>query len=291
MTFGKLQAIAPDPAMAAGYSLLVAAGFSEEAQIPATLPEQSTPARWQAGVEWAPEQISGGGIGAIGCLGNTPDGVDIDDTNPAVNQAVPILLSATDRCGTFSSDSRGRDGRARRELLAVQSQFIAHELQMGTIRTAESLPNVALVDGTTVASTLAPLEALAAAEQVAGAQYGGRRAMFHVAPQLLTELAATLALTFSGQKWLTPMGNVIAADGGYDQVGGHHWLYVTLMPTIRLGDINFFPTHTQATDRSVNDVVITAQRLALVTFDSTMHTDADRVYKIGTNLTPSNFGS
>lgn len=286
MTFGKPQAIAPVPAQAGGYSLLVAAGFSTEETIPADDPEQSTPARWQGGVAWAPEQVQGGGAGTVDCLGATPDGLVADDTNPETNEAFPILLQAVDRCSTFQTPSRDREGRARRELEAVQSTFLAHEVQHGTIRDADSLDNVALVDGTVInPGSTDPLHVLAALEQVTATQYGGRRAMLHAAPALLTFLVSTHALIQSGQKWLTPMGNVVAADGGYTAEGATYFLYATLMPRIWLGNIVVVPdTLAQATHRQTNLVEYIAQRLALVAFDASNTDDADLIFKAATDV-------
>lgn len=294
MTFGKPQAIAPDPAMPGGYSLLVAAGFTEGTTIPADPPEQSTPALWVGGVEWAPEQVQGGGATSVECIGDTPAGLDgVSDANVAINQAFPILIRAADVCSTFQSQSRDRTGRARRELVAVQSQFLAAELQKGAIRTADSLDNVALIDGQVVdAGSTDVLETFAALEQITSEAYGGRRAMFYMAPIVLTFLVSSHVLTLTGQKWVSPMGNVVASDGGFTDEDSEYFIYASLVPTIRLGDIIITPeTEAEATDRSVNLVTYTAQRLAIVTFDATNDDPADLIFKASISVPVPTIGS
>lgn len=292
MTFGKPQAVAPQPAQAGGYSLLVAAGFSTSETIPSGEPEQDTSEPWAGGIEWAPERVSGSGVDAVDCLGSTPDGLSGDPGNPQTNEAFPVLLDAIDRCSTFGFQARDRTGRARRALEATQSFLLAHELQYGAVAQAESIDNPFLTAGTQVGGTLSPVNAMAAMEQVVGREYAGRRAMFYVAPALLTELAAAFVVYQSGQKWLSPMGNVVAADGGFGEEGGNYFIYATLVPRIFLGNVLITPsTDREATDRSVNTVTYTAQRLALVAFDSGADDDNDLIFKAETNVTAATIGS
>lgn len=292
MSVGSLQAIAPVPATAAGYSLLGVAQVIQAPDVPADPPEQSTAEPWEQGVEWAPEQVLGGGTAQQGCLGNTPDGFDdVIQTNPVTNTAEPFVVAAIDKCST--SGWRGRDwlGRARRQLIATQSNYIAHELQYGTLRDAQSLENVALVDGTEITgSTLSAAHALAVAELKVGQAYGGRRAMIHVDPLVLTLLMADHLLTQSGTAWTTPMGNLVVADSGYGPEDTEHFLYVTLLVQIRLGEIIIVPGDSEmaraaATDRATNLTTVIAERLALVTFDNTDADPADLIFKQQVDIT------
>lgn len=284
MTVGSPQAIAPVPAAPAGYSLLVAADTPAGEMVPADPPEQSEPQPWEQGLEWAPEQVLGGAAVGVDCFGSSAGFGDIG-ANPVTNTADPFIVSAMDKCSTFGWKGRDWIGRARRQLIAIQSHWIARELQLGTLRTALTLDNVALIDGAAISGTAArPEHALAAAEFKAATVYGGRKAMIHVDALVLTLLKSRGAITLSGQKWVTAMGNVVAADTGYTTVGGDHFLYVTLPLIVRLGGIFVVPgedetARAQATDRATNLTTVVAQRLALVEFDAEKVNPADLVFK------------
>lgn len=286
MSVGHLQAIAPNPAVAAGYSLVLAAQDIDGETIPADPPEQAEAQRWEQGVEWAPEQVLGGGAAEMDCLGGSPAGFDdVVSTNPVTNTAEPFLVAAIDKCSTFGFMGRDWQGRARRQLLATQSNYIAAELQLGAIRDDQSLENVALVDGSEISGSAQTAEhALGLAEFKAGSAYGGRRAMIHVDPYVLTLLMGAHLLTLQGQKWVTPMGNIVAADGGYGLEDGAHFMYVTLPVQIRFGEIVMVPgtderARAQATDRATNLTTVIAERLVLVTFDNTSSDPADLIFK------------
>lgn len=282
----NLQAIAPTPAKAAGYSLLLAAQVVTDLSVAPDPPEQSEAEEWQLGVEWAPEQLNGGFVTGVDCHGGWPDaqGDNIPD-NPTANTAEPFAVVAGDKCSTFGFKGRDWIGRARRQLLATRSFQIAQELQLGALRDSVSLANVALKDADELTSSPAtPLHALAALEFASGRAYGGRAAMIHVDLQVLTLLVAQHVLTLSGQKWLTPSGNVVAADAGYGLESGEHFMYATLPVVVRLSDVIVVPgdddaARAQATDRATNLTTVFATELALVTFDNGVDDAADAMFK------------
>lgn len=286
MTVGHLQAIAPVPAAQAGYSLLTAAQVLADLEVAPAPPEQSEAEPWQQGVEWAPEQVGRGRSVEVACLGNTPGGLPdrLSGDNPIVNTAEPFLAATTDRCSTFGWKGRDWVGRARRQLLATQSAVIARELQLGELRDDQTLANAALVDGNELNATAQEAAvALASIEQAMGAAYLGRQGMVHVDPWVLTLLARDHVLTLQGQKYLTPMGNIVAADAGYGPVDDKLWIYGTLPVQLRLGEVVIVPdgeqARAQATDRATNLTEVWAERIVLVTFDNSADSPFDLMFK------------
>lgn len=280
------QAIDAPAVRPPAYSLLIAAEANSDGVV------------WQQGVEWAPEQFAGGVAIGLDCLGSKPDLPDADlGANPMRNTAEPFVVVAHDRCSTFGFAARDYEGRARRQLAAVQSFLVAREFQLGTLRDALGLDNVALVDAIEVTPSLvAPPLALAEIEGAVAEAYQGKRAMLHVTAQMLTLMHLNNGLIQSGQKWLTPMGNVVAADAGYTAVGGHEWIYATTLPTIRLSEVIIIPgsfpeAMAQATRRSDNTVEIFAERLALVQLDSSDDSLADEMFKVEVDTAPFAFAS
>lgn len=276
-SIGNPQAIPAVPVRPPFYGLVTAADAIEDG------------VTWEQGVKWNPEQIYEGGVTAPDCFGSVasfPDSV-----NPANNEAEPFAVSAVDACSTFGWQARDYEGRARRQLAAVQSAFIAHEFQTNSL----GLANVALEDAQihVLPDPQVPVEALALMEGALAAQFGGRRAMVHVTPQTFTLLKAAFVIDFVGNKWQTGLGTVVVADAGYTAINGHEYMYGTLMVQLRLGEVLLVPgsleqARAQATDRATNLTMIVATRLALVQYDSTLTDPGDEVLRVEVDLSPSN---
>lgn len=293
-SIGNFQAIAPNPAQAAGYSLLIAAELDTDPNVPADPPEQTEPQRWEHGLTWAPENLGGGGALAIDCHGRTPDGLALPNPpNEAVETAEPFVVYAWDQCSTFGFEARDYVGRATRQLLATQSARIAHELQLGTIRDAKSLENIALKDALTITAGTDFLESFARLEQAINETLAGRRAMIHVTPEAMSYAKSFHLVEQQGQKWITANGTIVAADGGYSAEGGDtDFMYATSMVRVLLGEVMVIPgtgedAMRDATLRSTNLVTFFAERLALVTFDygGTIDTPT-AMFKIDSGITP-----
>jgi hypothetical protein len=270
------QAINAPPAQPPIYSLLVAADLVNDS------------VRWQQGVEWAPEQISGGGITTVDCHGASPFGKP-RSANPIRNTADPFVVFAEDHCSTIGFEARDYEGRARRQLAATQSAFIAHELQHGLVAgNSGGFDNVSLVDGVEVTPGGPADVALASLEQALAETFAGARCMIHVTEQTLVVLAKNFLVYKEGQKWLTHPGNIVVADAGYDEEsGGTTFMYGTSMVQVRLSPVDVLPGEfAQAVDKATNLVTLYAERLALVQFDSSNQTKADSVFKVATDLTP-----
>lgn len=289
---GSRQAIQAPPATPPIYSLLDVAEIVNDQT------------RWQQGVEWAPEQVGGGGAVAVDCHGGSPDGKPTKH-DPIVNTADPFAVYAEDHCSTIGFEARDFEGRARRQLASVQSAKIARELQLGTIRTAEGLGNVALIDGIEVGPGGQVVEdAIAELEAALADRFDGARCMIHVTTQTFVEMMRKNLIYFSGQKWLTAPGNIVVADAGYVAETGEHapdagvFAYGTSMVQVRLSPVDVIPgsfddalARAQMTDRAHNSIVIYAERLALVVFDHTDTSPADLVFKVELALPPWHVGS
>lgn len=267
------QAINAIPAAPPVYGLLVAADTVD------------LDARWQAGVEWAPENIGGGQIGVVACGGTA----SVSPTDNAETQtADPVLLFATDRCSAFGFEARDYEGRARRQLLATQSFMLAREFQLGTLRDADSLGNVALVDATHVGPAPASvLNATAIIESAIGEVLQGRRAMIHVSPQIFTLMKANQDISLQGQRWVTPQGSIVCSDAGYTvEEDGHLFMYATGLPIVTLGEVIVPMEMRTALDRTVNTIEFYAERLGLIRLDSSIDDLGDAMVKIQLDVAP-----
>lgn len=268
------QAINAIPAAPPVYGLLVAADT-------VNLDE-----RWQAGVEWAPENIAGGQIGVVACNGDTTS--ITPDANAEVQTADPVNLIATDICSAFGFEARDYEGRARRQLAATQSFMLAREFQLGAIRDADSLGNVALVDATHVGPAPASvLNATAIIESAIGEVLEGRRAMIHVSPQIFTLMKANQDITLQGQRWVTPQGSIVCSDAGYTtEADGHLFMYATALPLVTLGEVIVPMDMRTALDRTTNTVSFIGERLALIRLDSSIADLGDAMVKIQLDVPP-----
>lgn len=278
------QAVEAPPATPPVYSLL------DAVKIP------SDSVRWEQGIVWSPEQIGGGGVVALNCHGGTDElGTGV---NPVRNTADPFVVWAEDHCSTIGFDDRDFEGRARRQLAAVQSAKIAHELQMGVLRDSDANnDNVALIDGIEVGPGGAEVEdGIAALEAAVAARYAGARAMIHVTPQTLTIMGRLNMIYKAGQQWLTYPGNVVVADAGYTAEAGENppdagvFAYATTMIEVRLSAVTV-GNFRESMNRATNSVQLYAQRLALVQFDHTAVNPADLIFKVELELPPWHLGS
>lgn len=285
------QAVDAIPATPPVYGLLVAADLAEP-----TL--DGRPARWQQGIEWAPELMGGGASGAVACEGNTTT-LEVDDPD-VIQTADPFNVYASDQCSTFGFEARDYEGRARRQLLATQSFSIAREFQLGEIRNSAGLGNVCLVDAENIGPAPASVtNAIAELEAAIGDTLKGRRAMIHVGPQAFAGMKAAHLIEMQGQKWVTAQGTIVAADAGYTtESDGKLYAYATNLVKVALSDVAIIPgsfadalARAQMTNRSVNTITLYSERLALVWFDGTKtgvpgEDEADAVIKVQLSIDP-----
>lgn len=278
------QAIDGPPATPPVYGLLVAADLVNDG------------ADWEAGAKWRPEQIGGGGVVPLDGCGDTGDGLGTA-TNPKNTTAEPFVVWAEDHCSLMSGTRANEEyeARARRQLAATESFSVAREFQIGTLRDLDSLANIALKDATVIhPGAIDPLTAVAELEGALGETFKGRRGMIHVSPTVMTILHATYVLERAGQKWITAQGTIVCSDAGYThEADGFLYAYASGPVAVRLGAVDVpAPFGTLGTiDRTVNDVKLYAQRLALVQVDSVIADtvgsgSADAIFKVQLDTKP-----
>lgn len=232
---------------------------------------------------WAfqPEGCGPSGRDSITCAGSVDGVMNADGQRPATINGDPVWIWAGDECSTFGWEARDWQGRARRTLAAVESYQLANELWTGAITQADTLDNRYLAEPGASSDTVGgaaadPVDALACLEQGLAHYLKGQQGMIHVTPQALTHLVSARVATLTGTTWTSPNGHLIVADAGYPGTGpggssstSLQWGYGTPMIQVRLGPVEVIPGSiddarglAQAMDRSVNDVVVVAGRLA-----------------------------
>lgn len=273
------QVIAAQPAAPPRYGLFIAADeILPGKAADGTLIEE----RWQWGTAWAPEQNNGGGTAAVDCAGRTT--ALTAGTNVSNAKADPFLVWSEDHCSTIGFKARDYLGRAKRQLAATESFRAASELWLGTEAQAVTLDNHWLTEDPEIlksGTAFAPLDALALIDMGLGRMLAGRRGMIHVSQQLMVDLHANFGLEQSGDKWITPTGNVVVSDAGYPGTkpdaasGTNQWIYATPMIQYRRSPVDVVPgsfdtAYTEAMDRGLNTITVRAERLVLLQWDSTV---------------------
>lgn len=246
--------------------------------------------RWANGLTWHPELI-GDGTTAFGAreLACTTASITVD-TSATNEEADPFMVYAYDKCSSMDdadlTDPRDRSGRSRRLLEATQSYSIAKEFWSGAISNAQSLQNtwlaktgVSLVNGGT---QLVPEKILAKMDNAIAVNMSNGRGMIHCTVEVLDRLAVNGAIRREGTSWLTPYDNIIVADAGYSgdrdgQSAAEEWMIATTMVEIYLGPILGAENVIETYNRSVNDVIVWAQRDVLVMHEPHLLWHAARV--------------
>ena len=251
------------PARPPVYGLIAAAPAIEDPDL-----------RWAGGWSFQPEGCGLGGKVAVVCEGDT---TQAGLGGPAVVEGEPIWIFGADRCTTMQR-SRDNEGRARRQLAAVESYQLADELWSGTV-TAAATPDLAnrwlagdAADSDTLTTAgVTPVAGLGCVTQGLAEYLKGQPGMVHVTPQLLQHLVADNIVTRQGNLWVTAMGHIVVADAGYSgdgpggvAAGATQWMYGTAMVRVRRGPVEL----TDTIDHTVNTRLVVAGRLAGVQWDS-----------------------
>lgn len=239
---------------------------------------QDSPAgvRWANGLTWHPELI-GDGTTAFGAreLACTTASIAVTGS-PTNEEADPFMIYAYDKCSSMDdadlTDPRDRKGRARRLLEATQSWSIAREFWSGAISNAQGLQNTWLAKtGVTVASTgsTTPQKALAKLDKAIAVNMTNGRGMIHCTVEVLDRLVDLQAIRREGATWLTGFDNIVVADAGYSgdrdgQSTTEEWMIASTMVEIYLGPVLQAENEIETYDRSINDVIVWAQRDVLV---------------------------
>lgn len=241
--------------------------------------------RMADGIAWQPETCDLGGVFDPAMCTPPQTTIEPRDTE-AIEEATAFGIWADDKCSTFDFDRPRRD-LARRGLLATESYQVAHEFWTGELARAATpdWPNkylASLDSDVLTTSPAATTHALACLEQGIAETGHGRRGMIHATPQLVTHWQAGGALRREGGLILTVLDTIVVPDAGYTGSGqygqapsaGSQWAYATEVIQVRLGAIEYVADDAfsaESVDRLSNDIVVRAQRLALIQWDHCIH--------------------
>ena len=247
--------------------------------------EQDAGVNWGAGLEWQTElhlpTSNAVGARAVKC---GPATVNHTATDKApLEQGYPFSVYAFDWCTAIGYDQRDFEGRARRLLEATQSFSIAKELWNGTIAAAEAIDNVWLAKNTAATVNAAaerPRIALAKLDQRIAVNLRNGQGVIHADVEVFDRLRSDSSIDRDGDRWLTPFGNIVVADGGYD---GHRdgatastrWMVATTILEVTLGPVRTTGVRApaewvQAFDYTKNDIVVWAERDVIVLHDAVL---------------------
>ncbi len=230
--------------------------------------------RWETGFAYLPESCATAAV-LDPCDHSAKPGADA----PSTIDYDPVVIMTQDTCSTFD-EPRDWIGRATRLLTACQSKQLASELWTGALTQASAnIDNAwlaSLAANVVTNGAVAEVNALACLEDALASCSCGR-GMIHCTPGTLVRWATSDSIRYENGLWLTPMGSVVIADNGYDGSGpdgqaaasGSVWAYGTDLVAVRLGDIQVFPPEgigIGSVDRSLDTVVVRAERLAAATF-------------------------
>lgn len=223
-----------------------------------------------------PERCGQGGRLAIECEGDTASMAI--GASPDVVNGSGFMVFGGEKCSTLGMNAVDLRARAERMLTIVQSFEIADELWSGGLNLdAKSLADV---DADTLTEGAgAAVDVLGCIDQGIGQKTKGQQGMVHMTPQVLDHLVTNGTLYRDAGLWLTPMGNIVVADYGYDGTGPNgepatdsQWIYGTTMITLRLGAIESIPDlDMQAVTRSINDIEVWAYRAVAWVWDECGH--------------------
>lgn len=248
---------------------------------------------WTNGYTYQPESCAGGGIldYCSGAEMSIPNG-------PSVEEFVPFVVWAGDKCGTFGATERDWQGRAQRLLRSVESYWIAREFWRGDLAQEGdgstpyptrylAAPDDADIDIVTGVGDPAPLaDAFACLEQGMGDCAQGARGTIHCTLQVASLAFAARIIERQGKDLVTGLGTLVIADAGYDGSGpgdeppaeGSQWMYGTGPVDVRVGTVETNPDSlmearqlASATDRELNNIEVRAWRLASASWDGCCH--------------------
>lgn len=238
------------------------------------------------GIRWSPEQCGESGRDTIDCLGSTAGRTPPD--NPGIESSDPFVVWAAYECSPFGWESIDYVGRAQRQLAATQSFQIADELWGGgSIVNGGHLTDITSDRVTSTAAT--PVAALACLEQGLAQCGQGQRGLIHVTPQVLVHLVAAFAVQRIGGQFVSPLGNIVVADAGYDgsgpggvPAGSSQYAYATDLIGVRLGTVQTVPANLDQPGVAEafattfdNTLTVWAQRPALYQWDRCCHLAAE----------------
>ena len=261
---------------------------------------------WLNGIQYRRERCGVGAALPVGCADAveypyTPEPYSPTKPVEADSQTVetdPFLVYTGDECSTFGFSANDYQGRARRELAAVESWQAEYEFWTGTqaqagaiagvdypndqwlaqVQTVEILNASDTADPNT-ATAVPPVNAAGLLQDALGDCRGGR-GMIHVPSGGFPFLVATGQARREQGRWVDPQDNIIVPWNGYPGTSpdgspppdGATWVYATGLVTWRATEPVVVPdTFGEALDRTYNLVTYRAERYFLIDWDRCCH--------------------
>jgi hypothetical protein len=244
--------------------------------------------RWQNGVEWEgaacdpagsvsgvcfdPSALDPGGEGE-GEGDEAPGWPPVPRGGEVTTRALPFAVYGSYDCSAFSRPLAEAEIRARAHLGLWEETEVERVVTVGDRAAGPSFQGAVDLTpggGASITDGFGLLEAYLA-ENLAGI------GAIHMPRGAGARAADRSLLNRVGQRLETPLGNYVAAGGGYDvaSVGpdgsatpaGSAWLYATSVPTIRRGEVFVIPDEEFRPKTTNNDVTIFAVRVYVVGWD------------------------
>lgn len=284
----RAQVVDPIPAEPPRYGLWASARVTT----------RDDPVLGGGGIVWAPEGCGESSRFAIGCHGDTVDQEAPD--NPGLLFSVPFGVAGMYECSPFGMETIDYVGRAERQLEVSQSYETANELWTGELAQAEGwdVPDendkvvrwLSSLESDRITTTAAaPIDVLGLLEQGLADCARGRRGMIHVTPQLLVHLKGLYLVELQGGLYLSPLGNIVVADAGYDgsgpggtPAGATQYAYATGLVDILTSTVDTIPGSLDsavemaiALNRADNTITVQSHRAVMYRMDGCCHLAAE----------------
>lgn len=245
--------------------------------------------RWVNGFAYEAESCDAAQALAIWCAPGQQDGSyeKVPGESGGIVNYDPFLVIGADSCTTLD---RGRDrlGRARRQLLATESEQIERELWDGAIAQAEGYDNpyFAAAGVATDLGTAGYVAAFAALEQYLAECLHGRRGMIHATPYTVSLWMAAGLLRVEGGLLLSALDTIVVAGAGYSgsapgdpptppaDLTAAANAYATGLVYVRRGAITPADDGDEASriDRAINTETVFVERPVAAVFDCCLGT-------------------
>lgn len=225
---------------------------------------------------------------------NTTEAVSSTEANSGSNYYLPFYIQTEYTCSTFGFEKADYFGKAVRAMELCQGKAAEHEFWTGDLAQLDTstsndnppignenkyLASSDAVDKTpTPGTAIKPRHALALLEQALADCGCGTRGFIHATRGVASVLADDLEE--EDDTLVTKLGNYVIAGTGYDgsgpngaiPTGTKAWMYATGPITAVLGKIATTPDErSEALNTRNNEVVVTAERPAAVTWDGCCH--------------------
>lgn len=231
--------------------------------------------RFIGGLQWDPEPLRTEGGGDLGTW-------KVDASNTAVSGHAVTPYATGNAFGIWASevktgitvDFEDMKARVTRKLLAYESRAAEAQLWSDSLGVNPSLKlanSTAQDAGAGAGQSIT--RSIGIADRTIADQWG--RGMLHMRPETLAGAVNAQVLTKEGNVWLTPLGNIVIPGAGYSGLSpagsgsvGDDYIFMTPPVEVHRSGVVITPNNVvEATDRSVNNVIVYAIRFVAILWD------------------------